>query len=116
MVIKAIKTGVFSYIAHPDLFNYEPECEEYKRETRRLCEAAKEYDIPLEINLLGIDENRWYPNDTFWQIAGEVGNKVIFGCDAHSAERAYDGESLKKAEKIAEKFGLTVIDEIDFKL
>lgn len=116
LVIKGIKTGVFSYIAHPDIFNYETNCAEYKREVRRLCEAAKEYDIPLEINLLGINENRWYPNDAYWRIAGEVGNKVIFGFDAHTADRAYDGESLKEAQKMVEKFGLKLVNEIELKL
>lgn len=113
LVIKAIKTGVFSYVAHPDIFNYDIESEEYKREVRRLCEAAKEYDIPLEINLLGINENRWYPNEVFWSIAGEVGNKVIFGFDAHTPERAYDGESIEKAKKLVKKFNLKLIDEIN---
>ncbi len=113
LVIKAIKTGAFSYIAHPDIFNYDIESKEYKREARRLCEAAKEYDIPLEINLLGIDENRWYPNEVFWSIAGEVGNKVVFGLDAHTAERAYDGEALKIAEAMVEKFSLKLVNEIN---
>lgn len=116
LVIKAIKTGVFSYVAHPDIFNYDIESEEYKRESRRLCEAAKEYDIPLEINLLGINENRWYPNEVFWSIAGEVGNKVVFGFDAHTADRAYDGESLIKAKEIVKEFNLDLVDEIELKL
>ncbi len=115
LIIKGIKTGVFSYVAHPDIFNYVTECEEYKREARRLCEAAKEYDIPLEINLLGIYDKRWYPNDIFWSIVGEVGNRVVFGFDAHTPERAYDGESLKKAETMVKKFGLNLIDEIKLK-
>ena len=116
LVIKAIKTGVFSYVAHPDIFNYDIESAEYKREVRRLCEVAKEYDTPLEINLLGINENRWYPNEVFWTIAGEVGNKVVFGFDAHTAERAYDGEALKKATEMVEKFGLNLVKEIEIKV
>ena len=115
LIIKGIKTGVFSYVAHPDILNYETECEEYKREARRLCKAAKEYDIPLEINLLGINENRWYPNEVFWQIVGEIGNKVIFGFDAHTAERAYDSESIEKANEIVKKYSLNLVDEIELK-
>lgn len=113
LVIKGIKTGVFSYIAHPDIMRYQTDNAIYKREVTRLCKAAKEYDIPLEINFLGIFEDRWYPNGDFWQIAGEVGNKVIFGFDAHTPERAFDSQSLIKAKEIVKKYDLILVDEIN---
>lgn len=113
LVIKGIKTGVFSYVAHPDIFRYETEREEYKREVRRLCEAAKENDIPLEINLLGVYEARWYPNEVFWSIAGDVGNKVVFGFDAHTPSRAFDFDSISKAERLVKKYNLKLINEIE---
>ncbi|MBP3626879.1 MAG: histidinol-phosphatase [Clostridia bacterium] len=114
-VIEGMKTGKFSYLAHPDMFLYAENDEIYNREAKRLCEAAKELDIPLEINLLGIHSRRHYPKEAFWKIAGEVGCKVIFGFDAHSADRAYDKESLKIAEKIVKKYKLHLIDELDIK-
>ena len=94
---------------------YDIDSEEYITQVKRLCEAAKECDIPLEINLLGLFENRWYPNDVFWKIVGEVGNKVVFGLDAHSAERAFDDYSLQKANDLVEKYNLNLVNEIKLK-
>lgn len=114
-IIEGMKTGVFLYVAHPDMFLYNESEEIYRREAERLCFAAKEMDIPLEINLLGIYGNRHYPNKLFWEQAGKVGCKVILGFDAHSANRAYDGESLKIAQALVKKYKLNLIDEIEIK-
>ena len=50
----------------------------------RLCEKAKELNIPLEYNMLGKYYGRIYPNKTFWNIAKEVGNTAVIGFDAHT--------------------------------
>ena len=76
---------------------------------RRICQTSKECSIPLEINFKGIRENRIYPNETFWQIAGDVGAPVTFGSDAHDSIDAYDGRSLEKACKIIEKYSLNYV-------
>jgi len=34
----------------------------FKTEMRKICVASKEYNIPLEMNFLGIRDNRCYPN------------------------------------------------------
>ena len=77
--------------------------------------VAKKLGIPLEINLLGVHDSRHYPNEVFWQIAGNIGCKVIFGFDAHTAERAYDAESIEKAKVLVEKYNLKLVDELDIK-
>ena len=110
-VCAAIKTGVFTYVAHPDVVNYMADEEIYLKEMRRICETAKEYNVPLEINFLGIRSNRHYPNQSFWKMVGEVGAPVVYGCDAHSPAPVFDGESLKVAEKMREKYGLKVIEK-----
>lgn len=109
LVIAAIKTGVFSYVAHPDMVNFIGDDEIYSQEIQRLCEAAKEAKIPLEMNFLGIRDKRIYPNEKFWQIAGKVGAPVTFGFDAHDVESAYDGESLITAKRLVEKYNLNYI-------
>lgn len=73
-------------MAHPDVIRFTGDDVVYEREMRRLCLAAKEKHIPLEINLLGIRDGRYYPRELFWKIAGEVGCEVILGCDAHEPE------------------------------
>lgn len=108
-VVKAIQSGAFTYVAHPDVFSFAGDEAVYKNEARRLCEASKACGIPLELNFLGIREGRRYPNAAFWQVAGEVQCPVTFGFDAHDVAAAYDGDSLPVAEKIVETYGLHYI-------
>lgn len=110
-VISAINTGVFTYIAHPDLINFKGDEEIYRNEMIKICNASKEKAIPLEINFLGIRTNRHYPNEKFWALAGEVKCPVTFGFDAHDPEGACDLESLKKAMELVKKYNLNYIGE-----
>ena len=107
-VVSAIKSGVFTYVAHPDTIDFD-DFTVYKREAERICLASKEFDIPLEINFQGIREKRPYPKEKFWQIAGEIGCPVTFGFDFHQTNAACDLESLPKAMELVEKFNLNYI-------
>ena len=108
-VVKGIQSGAFTYVAHPDVFSFVGDDAVYKTEMRRICEASKACGIPLEINFLGIREGRRYPTSLFWEVAGEVGCPVTFGFDAHEIAAAYDGESLKVAQEMVEKYGLNYV-------
>ena len=108
-VLMGIKSGVFTYVAHPDIFNFRGDEKLYRNEMRKICIASKKYNVPLEINFLGIRESRNYPRDDFWAIAGKVGAPGTFGFDAHSPLAAYDGESQKTAEDMVKRFGLNYI-------
>lgn len=110
-VIEAMESTVFTYFAHPDICNFTGEDDVYNTQMRRICKAAKKHNVPLEINFLGIRENREYPNEKFWKIAGEEKCPVTFGFDAHDVLSAYDGESLAKAKKMVKKFNLNYIDK-----
>ena len=110
-VIFAMRSGAFTYVAHPELLNYVGEERIYEREMRRLCLTAAETDTPLEINFLGIRDRRHYPKRRFWEWAGECGCRVVFGFDAHDVPSAYDGESLKVAEEWVRAFGLRLDTE-----
>ena len=112
---EALETGCFTYFAHPDLLNFTGEDKVYEECMRGLCMHAKQLDIPLEINFLGIWDKRHYPNLKFWKIAGEVGNRVIFGADAHQPEKVWNPEALQIAEKIAEINHLSVMDTVEFR-
>ncbi|MBE7000909.1 MAG: histidinol-phosphatase HisJ family protein [Ruminococcaceae bacterium] len=111
-VIEGLETGAFTYLAHPDLLHYIGCVSTYKKHYTRLCERCKELDIPLEINLLGLKEGRHYPNNHFWQIAGEVGNKVVIGVDAHQPYRFAEADVLAKALALVEKFHLNLTEDI----
>ena len=108
--IEGLRTGLFSYFAHPDLLGFTGDEGEYRRQMRRLCRAALESDTPLEINLLGIREGRSYPDERFWRIAAEEGNPVILGFDAHHPAHLLDSESERTALRLAERLGLHMIE------
>lgn len=110
---EALDTGVFTYFAHPDLIHFVGSGTVYEREMRKLCRAAKRAGTPLEINLLGIRENRHYPNERFWRLAAEEGNTVVLGCDAHTPGDVADPESEKKALALVERLGLDLICRLD---
>lgn len=116
LVISAMKTGVFTYVAHPDIFNFTGDESLYQDEMRKLCIASRELNVPLEINFLGIRDNRNYPDNVFWQIAGEEKSPVVFGFDAHDVLSAFDGDSLEEANALVEKYGLNYIGKPDLAL
>lgn len=108
-VIEAMGTGVFSYVAHPDIMCFTGDEEIYRREITRLCQAAKDMDIPLEINLCGVRNKKHYPADGFWKIAGEVGAPVTIGYDAHASEELLDKEQLRVAAELINRHKLNYI-------
>ena len=109
LVCAAMKTEAYTYVAHPDAIHYTRDPSFYQREMRRLLICAKETGTPLEINFLGIRTHRHYPNPVFWEIA--QGADVVFGCDAHEANVAFDGASLAAAEEMIKTYGLHLIEQ-----
>lgn len=88
--IEAMKTGLFCYVAHPDLFMRGRKVFDEKavEVTRKICEAALKYNIPLEYNLEGALGNEKkliveYPHPAFWQIVAQYKPRVVIGFDAH---------------------------------
>ena len=114
-IIEGMGTGRFSCVVHPDLFHYAGPERVYRREMIRLCRAAKELDIPLEINMLGLREGRCYPNERFWPLVQELGCRVVLGCDAHDPQDVAEPEQLARALAYAARFQLTVEPEIALK-
>ena len=114
-VADAMYTGLFSYLAHPDLFYYTGSRKKYGEHMRVICRAAKDCGLPLEINLLGIYSGRNYPNPVFWELAAEEGCTAVLGRDAHSAEQILDRESEEMARKLAAKLGLNLTDTVELR-
>ena len=111
-VISGMNTGDFLYVAHPDVAGFRYSDEVIEREYRRLCQAAKKENIPLEINLLGVLGNRHYPNERFFKIAAKVGNDVILGIDAHDPNWILDEELEKKALEMVNKLKLNLVEKL----
>ena len=110
--MEALDTDRFAYVAHPDLIHYVGEKKIYRKWMRELCVKALEKEVPLEINLLGQAIRRHYPRREFWEIAGEVGNKVILGSDAHRADMVCNPGAEREAKELARACGLQLIDMI----
>ena len=110
-VLAGLATGDFLYLAHPDIAGVSCSPEVVEREYRRLCEGAKRMNIPLEMNFLGLRDQRRYPNEKFFRIAADVGNDIIFGADAHEPWVVNDLESEKTALDMAKRLGLKVMDK-----
>lgn len=102
MVSKAIESGIFDIVAHPDYF-MEFRDSIVSDEGRKLfdenailasqiiCEKARDMGIPIEINMspalnnqILSDGNLTYPHPTFWKVASEIEElQVLKGVDAH---------------------------------
>lgn len=108
-VVAAMKRGVFTYVAHPDVIHFVGDPSVYADEMRKICIASRTEEIPLELNFLGIRDKRKYPNEIFWKMAGEEKAPVTFGFDAHDIQSAFDGESLRVAEEMVKKHHLNYI-------
>ena len=115
LVIAAAQTGRFTYLAHPDLIRFTGDAALYDAQMRRICQCARSQGLPLEINFLGIDENRHYPNERFWKIAGDEGCDVIFGLDAHKPEQFRFEGNLSKSMEIVKKYDFHLLEDVELK-
>jgi len=105
---EAMRTGLFTYFAHPDLLNYTGDPKIYDRHYEKLIGCAIDCKMPLEINLLGVRDHRPYPHEAFFKLCGDMGAEICIGCDAHSADVACDRPSFAKAMEMAERYNLKV--------
>ena len=108
-----MESGRYKYVAHPDVIYFTGDDDIYEKNFTRLCEYLKSKDIPVEINMLGVRDNRHYTSERFLSIAKKIGNKAIIGIDAHFPSALCDRENIEKCERLAEKFGLEIVDTID---
>ena len=109
---EAMQTGVITYIAHPDLFHYVGDEKVYERHMRKLCREAKGCDLPLEVNMVGMRNNRNYPNHRFWELAAEEGCRAILGNDAHDPRALLDTETMAQARIWVEALGMELLETV----
>ncbi|MCR5217681.1 MAG: histidinol-phosphatase [Treponema sp.] len=119
--IDAMQSKNFAFLAHPDLFlAHNPEwTPQAKSCSIALITAAKELNMPLEINGLGSSRmpnnttrgmRYQYPVVEFWEIAAEEGIKIICNADAHSpADVIFNAW---KARDFASRFNIKPIENL----
>ena len=84
--IEGMESGLFAYLAHPDLFmrSY-PEFDRHcKLVSRHICRTAARLNLPLEYNIGYEDYNDEHgittiPHPDFWEIAAHEGCTAIIG-------------------------------------
>lgn len=94
MVSKAIDSGIFDIVSHPDIFMQFKDTmntDENKKlfdensviASQIICEKAKDMGLPIELNLKDFEENKDY---SFWKIAQEIeGLKILKNVDLLNA-------------------------------
>ncbi len=107
LVIEALKTGEFMYLAHPDLIHFAGPEEIFLSHMERLCAYARENDVLLEVNGLGFLTDRWYPAESFFRYAALNGCRFIYGCDAHSPEQVIQPGAVPGLDVFLENTGVS---------
>lgn len=120
-VMKAMETGLFSYVAHPDIFmrgyeEFDSHCEEI---SKNIISKAIETGTPLEFNLLGYkhgisDGKPGYPHPKFWEIASQMKPKAVVGIDAHKPDAYKEDEHFALGYEKLKEYGLEPIERIKF--
>lgn len=119
--VKALSTGLYSFMAHPDLYLIKyPWNDVSERVARMIAEASIKYNVPLELNANGIrrglvDTNEGsrylYPRKEFWEIIREYNCEVIINSDAHYLNQ-HDDKELRKAYELGNEWSLNIIDSL----
>ena len=104
--LEGMQTGVFTYLAHPDLINFTGDREVYKARMAEFVDKLVSMNIQLEYNRLGFYETRNYPNPDFWTFAGEAHADVCAALDAHSPDVYTDVETVQRMHESLAALGL----------
>ena len=105
LTIQGLETGLFSYLAHPDLFmkrwpgGFSKECQAAAKD---LCEACRSLSIPMEYNThmrFELGKNAGYPCQEMFETARDMNVSVLIGLDAHRPAELSDPIQWNLAEK-----------------
>lgn len=115
---KAVETGLFKYIAHPDLIfcNYPVFDSNCISASKDLLAIAQDHKIPIEYNTSGfikrergVVKGLGYPTEGFWDLAPDYDVDVYIGLDAHSPSYLSKDRYKKASEYLLSK-GLHVMN------
>jgi histidinol-phosphatase (PHP family) len=114
---QAIACGLFSFMAHPDVFCANYDWDDVAAEgSHIILQAAQDYNVPLEINGYGFRKQKsklpsgeriGYPYHKFWELACNYDIKVFCNSDAHLPEDVIAG--IDEAHALVEQLNLQKI-------
>lgn len=109
-VERALSTGMFKVLAHPDLYlyNYVLFDDEAKKVADRIIDACAKYNVLVEINCNGKGK---YPREDFYEYIKDKKVKYIIGVDSHDPKRLA-GEHIEFSINLAKRLKLNVVDEV----
>ena len=118
-ILEAMETGLFSYVAHPDIFmrgypQFDGHCRKISEDIIR---KSVETGVPLEYNLLGfshskLDGKQGYPYPDFWDMVSEIKPPVTMGIDAHYPGAYLDYGLFESGLDSLHALGLEPVKEI----
>ena len=133
---RAIETGLFDYLAHPDLYLFDYKSingkNEFDAKAKDIClkliDLCVKHDIYFEINTNGLkyskDKNNrdlWlYPNIEFFKVVKEYMDKnpnklkLIIGADAHEP-KALGNDNVKAVLEMVKDLKLDVLNKMEIK-
>lgn len=117
---KAMKTGYFSILAHPDIFmvhdfGWDDNC---RKAADIIVDAATATGTIIELNGNGVrrgkdnfsDAYRYpYPHEKFFEVVSNARLPVMINSDCHKPEEL-DDEAMATARELAKEWRLNVID------
>lgn len=121
ITIEAMETGLFVYLAHPDvvLADYPVFDNACIDSAYAICRKAKELGMPMGYNQYGMMKQQiaynhglCYPYQGFWEIAAEVGASAILELDAHRPSQYLNKALIDQAEENLTKLGVTIVQTL----
>ncbi len=124
LTVAGIQSGLFSYIAHPDILM--SSWRSWDGDTRAclgaIIDAAAACGLPMEINGNGLERpliqgdsgpRHPYPVREFWELALERGAQVVCNSDAHYPESVIS--AALKAREFAAEIGCVPLETVKFR-
>lgn len=119
--IEGLESGLFAYMAHPDLFmrSYPAFDKHCAAISRHICRTAARLNIPLEYNIGYVAYNEThgistYPCADFWRIATLEGCTAIIGLDAHNNTSLEDTFHYNRALQELKDLKIKTTDTLPF--
>ncbi len=116
-VREALYTGIFAFVAHPDLalegYNDNQWDDTARKAMSMIFQACEDLDIPIEINGNGIRNGRRYPDKDAFELSKNYNLRYILNSDAHAPKELLDS-SVIRGKEFANELGVDLIEKLDF--